>query len=44
MTLKNIQWRLAALASLPYQERFVLEGTMDEYAVDVELLEEMFYA
>lgn len=41
MISKNIIWRLASLASLPYQERYVLSGTQDEYIVDVELLEDV---
>jgi hypothetical protein len=41
MNVDDIIWRLAALGSLPYQERYVLGGTRDEYAVDTELLEDV---
>ena len=39
MKIKDIIWRLAQLASLPFQERYVIEGTTDEYILDTELLE-----
>jgi hypothetical protein len=39
MEVSNITWRLAQLASLPFQERYVIGGTPDEYVLDVELLE-----
>lgn len=35
----NIAWRLAQLASLTYQERYVIGGTKDEYLLDTELIE-----
>jgi hypothetical protein len=37
----DIVWRLACLASLPYQERYVLNGTTDEYVVDHELIDDV---
>ena len=39
MDVKDILWRLAQLCSLPFQERYVIGGTADEYIVGVELLE-----
>ena len=41
MTIDDILWRLAQLASLQFQERFVIAGTKDEYVLDVELLEDV---
>jgi hypothetical protein len=41
MDTEDIIWRLAALASLPYQERYVIGGSKEEYAVDTELLEDV---
>jgi hypothetical protein len=35
----DIIWRLAQLASLPYQERYIISATVDEYILAVELLE-----
>ena len=37
--IDDIVWRLAQLASLPFQERYVIGGTSVEYVLDVELLE-----
>jgi hypothetical protein len=34
-------WRLAQLASLSFQERYVIGGTRDEHILDVDLLEEV---
>lgn len=39
MIVDDIAWRLAQLASLPFQERYVINGTADEYILDTELLE-----
>lgn len=39
MNAEDIIWRLAQLASLPYQERYVIGGTKDEYVLAVDLLE-----
>lgn len=39
MNLQMIVQPLAELASLSYQERYVIGGTADEYVLDVELLE-----
>ncbi len=39
MDTQDITWRLANLASLPYQERYVINGTIEEYLVDVDLIE-----
>jgi len=39
MNAEDITWRLAQLSSLPFQERYVIGGTADEYIVDTELLE-----
>ncbi len=39
MDTNDIIWRLAQLASLPFQERYVIDGTLDEYVLDTELLE-----
>lgn len=39
MNTNDITWRLAQLSSLPFQERYVIGGTPDEYVVDAELLE-----
>lgn len=39
MDTNDIIWRLAQLASLPFQERYVIDGTVDEYVLDTELLE-----
>ena len=39
MDADDIAWRLAQLASLPFQERYVIGGNVDEYVLDVELLE-----
>ena len=38
MDKSDIVWRLACLASLPYQERYVIGGTVDEYATSSDLL------
>ncbi len=39
MIANDIIWRLAQLASLPYQERYIISATADEYILAVELLE-----
>lgn len=39
MPRTEIIWRLAQLASLPYQERYVIGGTAEEYVLDTELIE-----
>jgi hypothetical protein len=39
MNIDDITWRLAQLASLPFQERYVICSTADEYVLDTELLE-----
>lgn len=39
MNSDDIVWRLAQLASLPYQERYVINGSPSEYVLDSELLE-----
>ncbi|MBR1221012.1 hypothetical protein JQ557_23645 [Bradyrhizobium sp. U87765 SZCCT0131] len=39
MNTGDITWRLAQLSSLPFQERYGIAGTPNEYVVDVELLE-----
>jgi len=39
MKHEDILWRLAQLSSLPFQERYVIGGTPDEYVLDTELLE-----
>jgi len=39
MNINDVTWRLAQLSSLPFQERYVIGGTPNEYVVDVELLE-----
>jgi len=39
MDIDDITWRLAQLASLPFQERYVIGGDAEEYVVDSELLE-----
>lgn len=39
MNAEDITWKLAQLASLPFQERYVIGGTADEYVLDTELLE-----
>lgn len=39
MNSDDVIWRLAQLASLPYQERYVIEGNPSEYVLDSELLE-----
>jgi hypothetical protein len=39
MVVDDIIWRLAQLASLPFQERYVVEGTAGEYVLAEELLE-----
>lgn len=39
MNVEDITWRLAQLSSLPFQERYVIDGTADEYIIDTELLE-----
>ncbi len=41
MEISDIVWRLASLASLPYQERYVLAGTVDKYIIEAELLEDV---
>lgn len=39
MNIEDVTRNLIALASLPYQERYVLNGTKEEYVLGVELLE-----
>jgi len=39
MNTEDITWRLAELSSLPFQERYVIGGTADEYIIVTELLE-----
>jgi hypothetical protein len=39
MNVDDIVWRLAQLASLPFQERYVIGGTADEYVLAEEILE-----
>jgi hypothetical protein len=39
MNIDDILWRLAQLASLPFQERYIISATESEYFLDTELLE-----
>ena len=39
MNSRDIVWRLAQLASLPFQERYVINGNKEEYVLYNELLE-----
>ena len=39
MKVNDIVWRLAELASLPFQERYVIGATAEEYLLATELLE-----
>jgi hypothetical protein len=39
MTRSDILWRIAQMASWPFQERFVIHGTADEYVLDTEIVE-----
>lgn len=39
MNADDIIWRLAQLASLRFQERYVIGGTSEEFVLDAELLE-----
>lgn len=39
MNADDITWRLAQLASLSFQERYVIGGNVDEYVLDAELIE-----
>jgi hypothetical protein len=41
MNVDDITWRLAQLASLPYQERYVIGGTSEGHIVAIELLEDV---
>lgn len=41
MDTRDITWRLAQLASLAFQERYVIGGTKDKHVLDVELLEDV---
>jgi hypothetical protein len=41
LTVDDVVWRLASLASFPYQERYVLNGTKDEYLVPEELINDV---
>ena len=39
----DLVWRLAQLASLPYQERYVFGGTKDSYRLSSELIEDITF-
>jgi hypothetical protein len=39
MNIEDIVWRLAQLASLPFQERYVIQADSEGYLLDSELLE-----
>lgn len=41
LTLEDVVWRLASLASFPYQERYVLNGTKDEYLVPEDIINDV---
>lgn len=41
LTLDDVVWRLAQLASLPFQERYCVNGTANEYFLDHELLQDV---
>jgi len=39
MNTADVIWRVAQLSSLPFQERYVIGGTSDEYIIPEELFE-----
>ena len=41
MDHNDIVWRLAQLASLPYQERYIVQGTSDEFLTARDILEDV---
>jgi hypothetical protein len=41
MDRKDVIWRLACLASLPYQERYVLNGSEELYVTESELIQDI---